>query len=220
MKVSPGFLAPIIFFFYRLWCSTLRITESGREPVNALESAGRTMMFPNWHDEVFPLMPVRRTLRIVTVVSQSADGEYMARLLEALGITTVRGSSSKGGIKALLKASSLMRREGYNGCLTVDGPRGPRHIAKPGAVILAFRAAATVVPIRIFMKNSKRFHSWDRFQLPWPFSRVHIAWGEPYAMEVADLSEPSVAQECATLELRLKSIQPPAGFYGINGNRD
>lgn len=211
MKIPPGFLAPFIFFFYRLWCSTLRITESGRERVNGMESAGEVMMFPIWHDELFPLMHIRGTLRIVTVVSQSTDGEYLARLLEALGMKTVRGSSSKGGIKALLKASSLMRREGYNGCITVDGPRGPRHIAKPGAVILAFRSAASVVPIRVFMKNGKRFRSWDRFQLPWPFSRVHIAWGEPYVMEATDLSERSVSQERARLELRLESMQPPVG---------
>lgn len=213
MKISPGFLAPFIFFFYRLWCSTLRITESGRERINALESAGKIMMFPIWHGEIFPLLHVRRTLRIVSIVSQSTDGEYMSRLLEALGMTTVRGSSSKGGIKALLKASSLMRREGYNCCFGVDGPRGPRHIAKPGAVILAFRAEALVVPIRVFMQSGKRFRSWDRFQLPWPFTRVHIAWGEPYAIEAADLSEASVKQECAKLDGLLNSMQPPDCFY-------
>lgn len=213
MKISPGFLAPFIFFLYKLWCSTIRITESGRERVNDMQSAGTLMMFPIWHDELFALLHVRRSLRIVTVVSQSTDGEYLSRLLEALGMKTVRGSSSRGGIKALLKASSLMRREGYNGCLTVDGPRGPRHIAKPGAVILAFRASASVVPIRVFIKSGKRFASWDRFQLPWPFSRVHVAWGEPYSVEATDLSEHSVAEERDRLELRLNAMLPPPGFY-------
>ena len=212
MKLSPRFLAPFIFFFYRLWCSTLRITESGREQVNGLEAAGQVMMFPIWHDELFALMHARRGLRIITVVSQSTDGEYLARLLEALGIRTARGSSSKGGIKALLKASSLMRQGGYNGCITVDGPRGPRHVAKPGAVILAFRAAAPVVPLRVFIKNGKRFRSWDRFQLPWPFSRVHLAWGEPYRIEADNLSESSVDQERARLEQRLNAMLPPEDF--------
>ncbi len=212
MKISPRFLAPLIFAVYRLWCSTLRITESGREPVNSLESAGKIMMFPIWHDELFPLMHIRGSLRIATVVSQSKDGEYLALLLEALGIKTVRGSSSRGGIKALLKASSLMRQQQYNGCITVDGPRGPRHTAKPGAVILAFRSSAHIVPLRVFIKSGKRFNSWDRFQLPWPFSRVHAAWGEPYTVEATELSESSVELERTRLEQKLNSMQAPDGF--------
>ena len=213
MKIRPGFIAPFIFVFYRLWCATLRITESGRERVNSLESAGKAMMFPIWHDELFPLMHVRGSLRIVTVVSQSRDGEYLARLLEALGMKTVRGSSSRGGIKALLRASSLIRQEGYNGCITVDGPRGPRHTAKPGAVILAFRSSAYIVPLRVFMESSKRFRSWDRFQLPWLFSRVHVAWGEPYMVEAADLSESSIEKELAKLEQRLGFLQISDDFW-------
>lgn len=213
MKIHPGLLAPVIHILYRLWCSTLRFTESGRERVDGMERAGTVMMFPIWHDELFPLMYMRRSLRIVTVVSQSNDGEYLARLLEALGLTTVRGSSSRGGIKALLKASSLMRREGYNGCITVDGPRGPRHVAKPGAVILALRSGAPVVPLRVFMKHSKRFASWDRFQLPLPFTRVHMSWGEPYQVEAGDLSEESMDRERDRLETRLKALRPPEGFY-------
>ncbi len=212
MKILPALLAPFIFFFYRLWCSTLRFTESGREAVDGMAAAGTIMMFPVWHDEVFPIMYMRRALRIVTVVSQSSDGEYLARLLKSLGMTTVRGSSSKGGIQALLRASSLMRREGYNCCFGVDGPRGPRHIAKPGAVILAFRSSAQIVPIRVFMKNSKRFGSWDRFQLPWPFTRVHLSWGEPYTVEAKDVSESSMTRECAKLERKLNSMPVPRGF--------
>ena len=212
MKISPRILAPFIFFIYRLWCSTLRITESGREQVDRLETAGKVMMFSIWHDELFALMHIRRTLRIVTVVSQSTDGEYLARLLDALGMKAVRGSSSKGGMKALLMASSLMRQQRYNGCITVDGPRGPRHIAKPGAVILAFRSSAYIVPIRVFMKRGKRFRSWDCFQLPWPFSRVHVIWDKPYKMKARELSESSVDQERLHLEKRLNSISRPRNF--------
>ncbi|MDL2207601.1 lysophospholipid acyltransferase family protein [Desulfovibrio sp. OttesenSCG-928-M16] len=212
MKISPRFLAPFIFCGYRIWCSTLRITQSGRDRVNEMQSAGIIMMFPIWHDELFALLHVRDNLRIVTVVSQSTDGEYLARLLETLGMKTVRGSSSKGGVRALLKASALMRGQGYNGCVTVDGPRGPRHCAKPGAVILAFRSSAHIVPLRVFIKSGKCFRSWDRFQLPWPFSRVHVAWGEPYMVQATDLSESSIEQERGRLEQRLNAMSAPDSF--------
>lgn len=213
MKISPRFVAPLIFVFHRLWCSTLRITESGRDRVDDMARAGTIMMFPIWHGELFALLYAGRALRIVTVVSQSTDGEYLARLLEAMGMKTVRGSSSKGGVKALLKTSSFMRREGYNGSIAIDGPRGPRHSAKPGAIILAFRSSAQIVPIRVFMKNGKHFGSWDRFQLPWPFTRVHVAWGEPYQVEAADVSKESVARECAILEQRLEAMRVPEGAW-------
>jgi len=214
MKLSPELLAPVLSVAYRLWSYTLRITESGRERVDGCDAAGTLMMFSFWHDELFPLIRVCGALRIISVVSQSTDGEYLARLLESQGIKTVRGSSSRGGIKALLTASSLMRREGLHCSMTVDGPRGPRHTAKPGAVILAFRSSAHIVPVRVFMKKRTCVRSWDRFQVPWPFSRVHVAWGEPYTMNEETLSESSVVLESALLESKLNSLQPPDGFPG------
>ena len=207
MKVPPWLIAPLVYPLYRLWCSTLRMTEVGREPIDALEAAQKPMMCSLWHDEVFPIMYVRRTLRIVTVVSQSNDGEYLARLLQALGIITARGSSSRGGLSALLQAARLMREQNYNGCITVDGPRGPRHKVKDGAIFLAFRTPAYVVPMRVFMERAKVFRSWDKFQLPLPFSRVHIIWGEPYLVTAAaKLTEDEIARECRELETRLDAL--------------
>ena len=206
MKVPPWILAPFTNITYRVWCSTLRITQTGREPVNRLEAQKQPMVFPIWHDELFALMHVRGTLRIITVVSQSRDGEYLARLLQALGLVTARGSSSRGGIRALLQAARFMREENYNACITVDGPRGPRHVVKPGAIFLAFRTPAYLVPIRVFIEKAKVFRSWDRFQLPLPFSRVHVAWGEPYRVSAENLNEEALEHECRELESRLNTL--------------
>lgn len=209
MKIPPWLVAPLIHGLYRLWCGTLRITESGRIPVEALTTAGKPVMFCLWHDELFPLMHVRRDWRIVTLVSRSRDGEYLARLLQALGLITARGSSSRGGTSALLQAARLMREEKYNGCITVDGPRGPRHVAKDGAVFLAFHIPAPIVPIRVFMKKAKVFRSWDRFQLPLPFSRVHVAFGEPYQVSATDFSPEELERERLELQKRLETLSPP-----------
>lgn len=214
MRLSPKFVAPLLNGFYRLWCSTLRITQIGREAVDRLEAAGSPMMFSLWHDELFALMHVRGTLRLVTVVSQSRDGEYLARLLQSLGLKTARGSSTRGGIGALLHAARLMRKEGYNGCITVDGPRGPRHMVKQGAIILAHRTPAHIVPVRLFYQRAKVFRSWDRFQLPWLFSKVAIVFDDPYLPGSEALDEAGLAEACLHLEQRLHALRPPrsAGF--------
>jgi len=210
MRIPPWFIAPIVNVLYRLWCSTLRIRESGREAFDALAAAGKPAICCLWHDELFALMHVRRTLRVVTIVSQSNDGEYLARLLQALGLKTARGSSSRGGLKALLHTARLMRQEKYNGCITVDGPRGPRHKAKPGAIILAFRTPAHVIPTRLFLHRAKKFRSWDRFQLPLPFSKVDIVFGAPYLLSIDELNEATLEQERLELERRLHALCPPA----------
>lgn len=209
MRIPPAIVAPLINVVYRVWCSTLRIREFGRDTVDAFSAEGKPMMFALWHNEVFPLMYTRRTLRIVAVVSQSRDGEYLARLLQALGIKTARGSSSRGGIGALLNAARLMREQKYSGCITVDGPRGPRHVVKQGAVVLAFRTPAYVVPIRLFAAKAKEFRSWDRFRLPLPFSRVDIVFGEPYLLSAEKLSESELERERLELEGRLHSLAAP-----------
>lgn len=219
MRIPPGLIAPIVTVVYRLWCATLRIRETGRELTNALDAAGKPCMMALWHDELFALMHVRRKLRIVTIVSQSNDGEYLARLLQALGLKTARGSSSRGGLKALLQAARFMRQENYHGCITVDGPRGPRHVAKPGAIILAFRTPAHVVPIRLFLHKAKKFRSWDRFQLPLPFSRVDIVWGEPYLLTATELTNTELERERLELERRLQALRPPEDWGCVHGRK-
>lgn len=143
-------------------------------------------MLALWHGELFPATAYGHTLtgRLVTFVSQSKDGEVIARVIERLGHTTVRGSSSRGGVKALLQAKRIMDREKRTAVFTIDGPRGPRHKAKDGAIFLAQRAGAKILPLRSFPQKATVFNSWDKFVLPWPFSRCHIYLGDP--MEVTN----------------------------------
>lgn len=224
MKLPPSLVAPPLYALYNAWCATLRYDVAGRDAVDALWHARTPMVFALWHDELFPLMHVRRDLEIVTVVSQSRDGEYLAQVLQRLGLRTARGSSSRGGVKALISAARQMRKEGLCGCVTLDGPRGPRHKVKPGAIFLAQRAQAPIVPMRIFMERAKVFErAWDRFQLPLPFSRVRVVFGEPYrlpdaasATETADPqtgergeqgADAALAAACADLEARLEGLR-------------
>ncbi|MDR2161849.1 MAG: lysophospholipid acyltransferase family protein [Desulfovibrio sp.] len=206
IRLPAAVLAPCITVLYRLWCSSLRITEEGRREADALLAAGKPLVVCMWHDELFPFMHIRRDMKIVTIVSQSNDGEYLARLLEALGIRAARGSSSRGGVKALLQAARLIRTQSYSGCITLDGPRGPRHVVKNGAVFLARSTAAHLVPVRAFSERAKVFCSWDRFSLPLPFSRVRVVWGTPYASDQGEISESSLAVEGRKLQERMDAL--------------
>lgn len=186
-RIDPAWFCPLLARLYTLYCRTLRYELVGVEHMTRLMAADRRFVACLWHDELFPLVHARRGLhgKLLTVVSASKDGEILARTMAALGIRASRGSSSRGGVRALLGAVKLMRREGLDCVVTVDGPRGPRHEAKEGALFMAWRTPAMILPIRIFMTSSWKAGSWDRFQAPRPFSRVRVVWGEPFAVTAA-----------------------------------
>ena len=208
MKIPPGLVAPVINTLYRLWAATLRYTLTGYHYVRDLNHSGGMAVLALWHDELFPLLKLGPNIRLAAMVSQSQDGEFLARLLHSLNIRTIRGSNSRNAVKALLEAGRVMRDEKRTLCLTVDGPRGPRHEVKDGAVILAQRTNAPIIPVRMHMQRAKKFGSWDKFQLPWPFSRVHVIFGEPYYIKAEKLSQELVAAESEKLGQRLDGLVP------------
>lgn len=205
MKIPPYLAAPVINGLYGLWHATLRLSEANREAHQNYTSR----VFAMWHGEVFTAPYLRKELRIMTVVSRSKDGEYMARLLESTGIKTVRGSSSRGGVAALLRAAKIMREESYDACITVDGPRGPYHSIKDGVFFLALHAGAPIVPFRVFYEKPKTFASWDRFQLPLPFTRAALVFGDPYIMESTELTPEALEKERALLKQKLDAFTSP-----------
>lgn len=208
MRISPHILATPLHLFYRLWCSSLRFHEENRETIDALNAQGERLIFCLWHDELFPLMRMQKQLRIVTLVSASRDGEWLAVLLEKLGLRTVRGSSSRGGANALLAAARMMKKDHIHACITVDGPRGPRHKAKEGAIMLGHQAEAYISPVRIIMQPSLRVASWDRFQIPLPFAKVRVIHGQPWLVQSEDMTKQALAEGCQRLEQELTGLYP------------
>lgn len=209
MHLPPALTSFLFVNLYKAICSTLRIREEGREAVNAAHARGERLIFCLWHDELFSLIPVARHLKVVAIVSPSKDGDYLERILSANNVGAVRGSSTRGGVRALLGLARMMKNELVHACITIDGPAGPRHAAKEGGLFLANRTNARIVPVRIFMKNALRVPTWDRFQIPLPFSQVVIRFGTPWGegmLEVPDLEENTLTDSKARLETELHQL--------------
>lgn len=208
MRVSIPLSASAIYAVYRTLCASWRFDEHKRQWLDDLDARGERLVFCLWHDEMLPLIYMQKQLDIVTVVSPSRDGEVLAGVLHRQGLRTVRGSSTRGGAKALLGAARLMRREGVHACITVDGPAGPRHKAKDGAFFLAHHADAYIAPVRLLMSPVVRIPSWDRLQIPLPFAKVTVLHGQPWKLNAAELTADALAADRARLEADLAALAP------------
>jgi lysophospholipid acyltransferase (LPLAT)-like uncharacterized protein len=140
-------------------------------------AAGRPVLFTLWHGRLLPLGFLHRGQGVVAIVSRSADGEYLTRVLEHWGFTAVRGSSSRGGDRALRELVRCVRA-GRSIAITPDGPRGPREQLKPGVLQLAQLTGAPIVTVAAGADRAWWFVRWDRFLIPKPFARVRVAYGE------------------------------------------
>jgi lysophospholipid acyltransferase (LPLAT)-like uncharacterized protein len=201
LSISPRLIGALIIPLVRLWSMTLRLTRRNVAVFNDPELRARRPVIILWHDEIFPLIPSHSNECMACVVSQSKDGEILATVLEGFGFSTVRGSSSRGGMRALVAAKRFMEEHDLGVIFTVDGPRGPRHKVKPGAVFLANLAGSPVVPVRARMERAWIFHkAWDKFQLPWPFSRCVITYGDPVDLPDCTRDPEAMKRQCEALE--------------------
>lgn len=205
MRVDPlWFVSPAVLFTEVL-SRTLRFTQEGLEEGELVRKAG-PLVVPFWHDELFPLIHLHRNQGVVAVVSQSRDGEFLSQVMAKFGFQLARGSSRRGGVAALIAARREMRSRNADVVVTVDGPKGPRHKVKEGAVYLASKADAPLVPLRVYMSRSFIFQkSWDKFQLPWPGARCRVVYGKPYRIPPV-MSAEETAAECLRLEAMLNTL--------------
>ena len=158
---------------------TTRVDRVGAEHYERFRREGSPVIFVFWHGQLLPLVHYHRQEGIVVLVSEHADGEYITRLIERNGFgTTVRGSSTRGGIEGL---RGLVRaaREGKDLALTPDGPRGPSGEFKPGALVAAQMTGLPVIPLSVGASAGWRMRSWDSFLVPRPLSRITIEYLPP-----------------------------------------
>jgi hypothetical protein len=142
-----------------------------------------------WHRCVFPATWFFRNRDIAVMASKSFDGEYIARTIEHFGFRAVRGSSSRGAVRALLGMHTEIE-EGRVAAFTIDGPRGPMYVAKPGPVLLARNTQVPIVVFHISLKRAWVLNSWDKFMVPLPFSHAVL-----YVSRMMPVNEGSDAQQ-------------------------
>jgi lysophospholipid acyltransferase (LPLAT)-like uncharacterized protein len=162
----------------RVLARTWRITVVHDEPLRHLRAERRPVILSCWHGELLPLIWHHRAQGISILVSEHRDGEIIARVAERIGFGTVRGSTSRGGGRALLALVRVLNAGG-DVAVTPDGPRGPARQYAPGALVAAQRAAAPVLPVAAWVDRAWRLRSWDRFVVPKPFARIVVAYGDP-----------------------------------------
>ena len=177
---------------------TLRWRVSGWEHLEAIWSSGRQPVMAFWHGRILPATFYFRNRGIVVITSENFDGEWIARIIERFGYGTSRGSTSRGAKRAMLQLVRDMRR-GKPAGFTVDGPRGPARVVQPGAVWLAGATGNPVLPFHLEASSHWTMRSWDRTQIPKPFSTVALVIGQP--IEIPRTEEKDVLER-ARVELQ------------------
>lgn len=200
LAAIAGLGAPLLGLLGR----TLRFEWQGREHLDAFDRDGERYIVALWHGHILPGLYYFRDRGIVVVTSENFDGEWIARIIHRFGFGAARGSSSRGGARAL---RVLLRTvAAAPATFTVDGPRGPRGVAHPGIVWLARATGHPILPIHAAADRAWTLGSWDRTHIPKPWSRVVLTIGAPMRVP-RDADDAALEQARLDMEARLRECE-------------
>ena len=208
-RIQIPVIAWVVYWLVRLIGPTLRFEFLGkRNAVNRPETR-QAVIGAFWHCCIFPALWYFRNHGIVVMITMNFDGLWASRVVEKFDYRVAQGSSSRGGLNALL----LMAQEveaGWVVAFTPDGPRGPRYVAKPGPVMLARRTGKSITVFHIGLSSAYTFEkSWDRFRLPFPFSRAVLVVAPPiYVSKDADSEE--MGRKISEMQAALERVRDVA----------
>ncbi len=199
----------VFFLLIKLIGRTVKFAITGWENWEAASRDGRLPIYTFWHSHVFLSTYFWRDRRIVVMTSRSFDGEYIARFIQRFGYGAARGSSTRGATGAVVEMVRLMRA-GCPTAFTIDGPKGPRHIVKMGAVLLAKKTGNPILPFTITARNFWELKSWDRGQIPKPFTCARVDIGEPIYVR-ADADDVELQAKRDELQRALDGLEQRGG---------
>jgi lysophospholipid acyltransferase (LPLAT)-like uncharacterized protein len=176
--VLRSLLPPAVAWLVKAIGVTWRVQVVRGDVERTVRARRRNVIYAFWHGHLLYLMYRYRGSGVYILVSQSRDGDMLSQILRHFGLPTIRGSSSRGGRRSLLELVRLAR-VGASAAIAPDGPRGPRHHVQSGIITLARLTEMPIIPVAVGARWKIEFHSWDRFLLPLPGSRVMVAYGEP-----------------------------------------
>ncbi|HQF42295.1 MAG TPA: lysophospholipid acyltransferase family protein [Ignavibacteriaceae bacterium] len=186
-------------------CKTLKVSYKNKKTIESLRKQQQNYVLAFWHDTMLLPWFLHKNDGFAALTSKSKDGDLLAKQLKHWKYKVVRGSSSKGGDVAL----GIMvdhAKNGYSIAITPDGPRGPVHKFKAGAVITAKRTGVPVVLMGIGIKSKKELKSWDKFQVPNPFTKVKVIYSEPVYVD-GKLSYDATSKVIEECEKKLNELQ-------------
>ena len=204
LNILPFFLTAAL----RLLGLTLRLTETGNIALSPKQKKGPSL-FAFWHSRILTSVYYYRNRGIHTLVSLNRDGEFIDRIMQKLGYTNVRGSSSRDGFRALLGLKQILNNGDYV-AITPDGPRGPKQKAQLGVITLSKISGVPVTPFAFDVKNKWVLKSWDNFIIPKPFTKGVFVLGNEIAVP-ADAGEEILEEKRLELETELNRLQEEAG---------
>jgi len=185
---------------------TLRWEVHGWENWEAARKTGKGLIYTFWHREIFAATWFWRKRGIVVMTSQNFDGEYIARIIQGHGCGAARGSSSRGALRALAEMVRCLRN-GRDAAFTIDGPRGPRFVAKRGSVLLAKATGAAILCFHIALRKAYVFKkSWDLTQIPYPLSRAAIFIAPPILVS-SEADEEELARKLEEVQTTLDALR-------------
>lgn len=203
-RLKAALIATAAYPLLALLCRTYRWRVEGAEHYGAITSTGHQPILALWHGRILAGLHYFRNRGIVVITSQNFDGEWIARILHRFGFRTARGSSSRGGARALVQ----LRRDlaaGRAAAFTVDGPRGPARVVQPGVAFLAGATGQPILPYHIESDRHWTLTSWDRTQVPRPFSTVALVVGDP--IFVSDTGEAAVSAASDEVRRALEGLE-------------
>ena len=188
--------------------STLKWRVEGLQHYDEVVLAGKQPIMGFWHGRILPATIYFKNRGIVVITSHNFDGEWIAGIIERFGYGTARGSTSRGGSRALIQMKRDMEAGKPTG-FTLDGPRGPARVAQTGAVWLSKATGNPVLPFHLEADRHWTVNSWDQTQIPKPFSTVALVVGEPFQVP-DDASDGEVEASRQRLEQQLQQIEKRA----------
>jgi lysophospholipid acyltransferase (LPLAT)-like uncharacterized protein len=184
-KIGQHTVVILMSLFIRLLRLTYRIEVVDKGGIMA-DKKVKPMIVTMWHNRLLfapAIFPSRIRKQFTTIASLSKDGQMAEMFMRNFGLDVVRGSSSKGGGRALIQLIRKLRKEEKPIAITIDGPRGPKYSCQPGAAYLAGSTGCPIVPYVANAKKYFAFRNWDNTQIPFPFTKVTLTSGEPIYLE-------------------------------------
>lgn len=205
-RVRPGVLAPLLAGIVGGIGRTLRLQSPGFEAFADLDAP---VIFSGWHGRSFIAPHLFRGRGYYVMVSLSRDGEMQANIFTRFGFKIIRGSTGREGVKALVDAIRVLRKENAKMALTPDGPRGPSGVVQEGIIAMGQKSGALLVPVGVAAKNCCFAKSWDRYMVPMPFSRAIMLFGDPVRVP-KDADKETLERSRLELQAAMHRIQAEA----------